>query len=181
MSRYRLYEEAENAIVNWIKAVLPRKLNAVFWDMQDVVESTHSKQPRLPYVVLSLGAPERVGYGDKVYTSQDVYTYTFRKKCNLTINVFAKDKHLEMIESLINSLDLDSKRSILRKAGVAVWTNEPPVDISELVTTKHEYRAAVDLTVSYGKEHEETVGEINTVNYEGTEDLDNIIGSETSL
>jgi len=95
-----------------------------------------------------------------------------RKEFTLTVGIYGGNGYLEQLGNLIDSLEKPSARAVLRQAGLAVWVSEPPVDLSTLLDTQFEMRAAVDIIFAYGEAMEDdAVGEIQKVRFTGQNGL----------
>lgn len=160
----RLNQEKQTAIMNWIETAL--SITAI-WDKQN------KKRPVLPYISLNIIAgPQLDGTPEPRYKTTDIYTYIFRKIFTLSVQVHAVNNHLALLSTLINAMILPTQRATLRAAGLAIY-NDIDIsitDISELLDTGFEKRAAMDVTMAYAEEIDDTVGEIQTVRVKGLPD-----------
>jgi len=159
MAVYRLNEAIEKAIYDW--AVAASGLTVV-WDKPG------KASPALPYVTLNLMAPRSTGPAEERYNSLDTFEYPMRKAITLSVNVYAENGHLKIMNDIINSLELDTKLVILKAAGIAVWTIGQPIDLSEIMETSAEFRVAVDIVLAYTEMVTDVVGEIEKVRVEKT-------------
>jgi len=167
MKKYRFNEAAEIALIAWVKTALPG-FN-VEWTMQDAYGSTRGRLPQLPYATLHIPGPIRkTGKADKTYKEQDTWTVTKRRTFILSINLYCVTGPLDYMTQLTDSLDNDTISEQLRVAGLAFWTHTDPVDISELMETKHELRSTADFTFAIAKEFNVKPGEVQEIGIEGT-------------
>jgi len=170
MGAYRLDEIKELAIYTWVSTVTGI---TTIWD------KPNATRPALPYATLNIlsRSPGSVGKADEIYKSADTFTYNFRKTITLSCNIYANNAYLALMETLINSLELETYRAGLRIAGFAIWGNSDPVDVSQLLDTKFEPRVSTDFFFSYNKEVDDEIGEIRKVTFGS--DLGGFVNEET--
>jgi len=170
MGAYRLNEAKELAIYTWVYAATGV---TTIWDKPG------AKRPALPYVTMNIlsGSPRKLGKADEIYKSADTFTYNFRKAITLSCNIYANNAYLEYMETLINSLELETYRAGLRIAGFALWGNSDPVDLTVLLDTKFEHRVSADFFFSYNKAVDAEIGEIRKVTFES--DIGDFVNEET--
>lgn len=169
MSNFRLSEVSEKAIEDFIVASSGFPINKVIWDKQSIFGATKAKKPSLPYLTLNIsGGPSLQGTPELSYKELDTYEKTFRRAFTITINVYSNLGWLSDAQKISDSIHLDSKRIILTTAGVSVLDSGPALDISELLDTKFEGRATVDLFMSDCVVREEVIGEVAKVGITGT-------------
>jgi hypothetical protein len=159
---YRLDQVKEDAIYDWAVASLGSSVK-VIWDKPT------APRPELPYVTLNiLGGP--IQLGDRVariYKELDTWTYQFKKRITLSINIFGYEDYLNKIEILLNSLYLESKIEILNVAGLASWGYDGPIDMSLFRDTEWEFRAQADIFLSYGDDVDDIPREIQKIELNG--------------
>lgn len=169
MGQYRLDETKEKAMFDFIVAASGFDNGKVIWDKQDVAGSRKAVKPALDYITLNISAgPSSQGTPETVYKELDTYEMPFRRAFTLTINVYSNLGWLKTLSQIKDSQYLDSKRSILRVAGISILDTGDILDISELLDTKHEGRATVDFFMSDCVTREDVPGEIQKVNITGT-------------
>lgn len=139
------------------------------WDKQDSQGSQKGEKPVLPYGTMNISAgPSKVSYSSESYKELDTFTYKHVYAFTLTLNSYAQNDHLKILTDILSSIDLPTKQTILRSAGLAIWNIGDPIDISILQNTGHEMRGSVDIEMSYGVEIDDAPGEIQTVDIDGT-------------
>lgn len=169
MGQFRLDETKEKAIFDFIVAATGFATTKVIWDKQSVVESRRAVKPALPYITLNISAgPSSQGQAELRYKSLDIFDIPFRRGFTLTVNVFANTGWLDYAHDIAQAKDLESKRAILRVAGVSLLDYGDILDISELLDTKYEGRATIDLFMADCVTVEDIQGEIETVEMSGT-------------
>ncbi len=155
MSVYRLDESKEFALYNWVSSKLG--ITAI-WD------KPNAPRPALPYATLNIsGGPRKEGNPEEIYKGIDTFTYPMRRAITLTMQVFSESGHLVFADSLISSLSLPTVQDSLRSAGFAVRGSSDVMDISRLLDTKFEMRAAVDIFLAYETDVDDMPGEIQHV------------------
>ena len=155
----RIPTDKEDALYAWLSGILTGA--SVIWDKEDGV------RPPLPFATMNIiSGPSSAGPAEERYKSQDTYAYAMRKKFTLSINVHSDDA-LMRINSIVNALELPSHQSILQGAGIAVWGNSDPRDLSQLMDTEYEGRAQIDINLSFAQTIEDSPGEIRTVHVRG--------------
>lgn len=157
----RLNQAKQTAIISWIETAL--SITAI-WDKQNAL------RPDFPYISVNIIAgPQLDGTPEPKYKSTNIYTYIFRKIFTMSIQIHAVTNHLALLSTLINSIILPTHRATLRAAGLAIYndTDISITDISELLNTGFEKRGAIDVTMAYAEEIDDTVGEIQTVGVKG--------------
>jgi len=159
---YRLDQVKEDAIYDWAVASLGVGVNAI-WDKPG------SPRPAKPYVTLNiLGGPSLVGdRAEHQYKTLDTWEYNFVKKFTLSINIYADDNHLNLMQKIINSFYLESKLEILQLKGLALWGYDGPADLSALIETEWEFRSHIDVFMSYGEAFDDIPGEIQKIELNG--------------
>ena len=161
MSQYRLDETKENALIQWAHNAMGV---TVIWNYQDVFGSRKAKIPELPFATLSITTgPSNLGSGFKKYKETETWEIYIRKRFTLSVDVFARNGHLELINNLQNSLAKDSVLISLRESGLSFWNHTEPSDITVIEETSHEFRATMDFVFSYNQIIEDAPGEIQTV------------------
>lgn len=169
MGNFRLSEASENAIEAFVIASAEFPVNKVLWDKQSIFGATKTKKPELPYITLNIsGGPVLQGTPEIGYKELDTYNRTFRRAFTVTVNVYSNLGWLSDAQKIADSIYLDSKRGLLTAASVSVLDAGPALDISELLDTKYEGRATVDLFMSDCVVREEIVGEVETVGITST-------------
>lgn len=170
----RLNSSYEDAIVQWAYAVLGIP---VMWDFQDAPSTGRGprrKQIKLPYATVGyvVGPRSSSFQYDLSYKEATTFTYKFYKDFTIAINIYAKESHMSLMESLINSVHLPTKKAVLREAGLSFWGNTDPLDLSELLDTKSQLRVVSDFDFAYRTDVEDATGLIEVVNIDG--ELDDI-------
>lgn len=158
---YRLDEVKENAIHSWAYTALGLDADNVIWDRPN------APRPDPPYALLNiLSGPRKTGRAaEERYKELDTFVYAMRKEFTLTVGIYGGDGYLKQLGNLLDSLEKPSALTTLRQAGLACWGFEPPVDLSTLLDTQFEDRAAVDIFFAYGEAMEDdAVGRIESVN-----------------
>lgn len=158
----RLNSTVEAAIQSWIDGATPSNCTVV-WDKQG------RDRPSLPYVTLNVAAgPVLEGTPSLTYDDNDNYLHEFKKRFLLSVNIYARDNHLGLIEDIANSMYFESNKAIFRAAYLQVRTHTDIQDLSQLLDTKYEFRANVDFNCSYGESVTEEIGYIDTISYSST-------------
>jgi len=169
MGQYRLSETTEKAIFDFILAASGFDNGQIIWDKQSVAGSRKAVKPTLGYITLNISAgPSSQGTPELKYKELDTYEKPFRRAFTLTVNVISNLGWLSDAQKIADSIYLDGKRAILTAAGVSVLDTGPVLDISELLDTKYEGRATVDLFMSDCIVREEVIGEVAKVGITGT-------------
>lgn len=158
---YRLDQTKEDAIYDWAIASLVNI--PVIWD------KPNAPRPALPYVTLNIiGGPIPVGDRPvRRYKTLDTWTFYFKYRITLSINIFGYEDHLIKMNTMLNSLYLPSKIEILNLAGMACWGTDGPRDLSVLMDTEWEFRSHADVFLSYGKNVDDVPGEIQKLEVNG--------------
>lgn len=166
-SEYRLDKAKEDAIHTWVMAAMSLGAAKVIWD------KPNAPRPDPPYALLNiLSGPLATGPAEEQYKELDTFIYAMRWEFTLTVGIYGGNGYLEQLKNLIASLQLPSSQATLRQAGLAFWGSEPPVDLSSLLDTQFEMRAAVDMRFAYGEAIEDdAVGEIQKVRFTGQSGL----------
>lgn len=166
---YFLNQAQEDAIHDWIATATGFDNEKVIWGFQDAV------RPGPPFLSLSISSgPQKMGTPPIAYKELDTFKFRFQKTFTLTVNIFALDVHLKVLNNLLNAIDLPTHRETMRNAGLAIYGNSPPFDLTDLVETDHELRWTVDFFLAYGEDVEDAPGEIQTVRFKGIDDLDSL-------
>ncbi|MCK5318362.1 MAG: hypothetical protein KAJ55_10620 [Anaerolineales bacterium] len=169
MGQYRLDEAKEEAIFDFIVAASGLAESQVIWDKQDIAGSRKAVKPALDYITMNISAgPSSQGAPELKYKELDTYEMPFRRAFTLTINVYSNLGWISLAHAIASAKDLESKRSILRLAGISILDHSDILDISELLDTKHEGRATVDLFLSDCVVRDDITGEIHKVGLTGT-------------
>lgn len=165
----RLPIAMEDAVVAWLSAIQPDA--TVVWAEQK------SPRPDLAFIALDLIAgPQSVGPAEERYKSEDTFTYRFRKRGTLNLQLHANDA-LVRTGAIANALELPSRQAILQAAGIAVWGSDGPRDITQLMDTAYEPRASIDLFISWPDPTDDAPGEIRRVRVTG--EVENLTVEET--
>ena len=163
---YSLDEIKEDAIHTWVMASLGLEDDKVIWD------KPNAPRPDPPYILLNiLSPPQETGPAEEIYKEEDTFIYAMRWVFTLTVGIYGGNGYLKQLTTLIASLQLPTSQATLRQAGLAVWGSEPPVDLSTLLDTQFEDRAAVDIRFAYGEAVEDEPGEIQKVRFTGQSGL----------
>ena len=169
MGQYRLSKATEKAIFDFVLAASGFDNGQIIWDKQSVAGSRKAVKPDLDYITLNIsGGPSLQGTPEVNYKELDTYETTFRRAFTVTINIISNLGWLSDAQKIADSIFLDGKRAILTAANVAVLSAGPVLDISELLDTKFEGRATVDLFMSDCVVREEVSGEVAKVGITGT-------------
>lgn len=158
----RLNSAIETAIFNWIDGATSTAVTTI-WDKQS------RNRPSLPYITLNISTgPILEGTPHLAYDDTDDYNHQFKKKFTLSVNSYAANNHLGLIEDIGNSMYFESNKVNFRAANLQVRSQSDIRELSELLDTKYEFRAGIDFFCSYGEDVSETIGYINQVTYSGT-------------
>lgn len=181
MSQIRIEKAFEDAIYDYHAAVLDATFGAgvvpVIWDKQiaDSENNKNPKRPPLPYVTLNISTPPfKEGDSEIKYKELDTYTLPMRKAFTVTSSVYSKAEipggfgYFDVMSAITDGLELESFKSILRKAGLAIRSNSAPIDLSSLLETVFEFRASVDIFLAYSKPVDDVTGQIDKVEMTGT-------------
>lgn len=181
MSQIRIEKAFEDAIYDYMAAVLDASFGAdvipVIWDKQiaDSNNNQSPKRPDLPYVTLNISTPPfKEGDSEIKYKEIDTYTLPMRKAFTVTASVYAGAEipggfgYFDVMTAITDGLELESFKSILRKAGLAIRGSENPVELSALLETVFEFRASVDIFLAYAKPVDDIAGQIDSVEVTGT-------------
>ncbi|GAF85768.1 unnamed protein product, partial [marine sediment metagenome] len=110
------------------------------------------------------GGPSSVG--DRVehkYKTLDTWEYNLVKKFTLSINIYADENHLRLMQEIIHGTFLETKLQILQLKGLACWGYDGPADLSSLLETEWEFRSHIDIFLSYGEVVTDIPGEIHKI------------------
>lgn len=166
----RITSTIDKAITDWVNAELfSYGANAV-WNAQTAEGDFVGTRLPLPFVRLTV-LQQGKKQGSSTYKpgqNQGEFVYEWERQFTLQVEVFAKDKHLEMASVLQDSLDLPIASRILRDAGLTMYRYTPALDTSAVLNGTYELRAQFDIFFSYISERTESPSEINTVNIDGT-------------
>lgn len=172
MGQHRLDEDKEEGIFDFVVAAtsISNPAGKVIWNLQDVAGGRKAVKPALPYITLNISSgPTLLHTPESNWKELDTFTKSFRYSFTLTVNVFANENWLGLAQEILEGLDLETKKSILRLAGLAQAGAPSSVsDISELLDTKHEGRATFDMFLGYAREIDDVTGEIKKVEITGT-------------
>lgn len=181
MSQIRIEKAFEDAIYDYMAAVLDSSFGAdvvpVIWDKQiaDSKNNQSPKRPPVPYLTLNISTPPfKEGNSEIIYKELDTYTLPMRKAFTVTASVYAGAEipggfgYYDVMVAIMDGLELESFKSILRKAGLAIRGNENPIDLSALQETVYEFRSSVDIFLAYSKPVDDITGQIDKVEVEGT-------------
>ena len=155
MSHYRLKQELEDAIFDWLTAILPVGV-VVLWDKQSVQGPEDATKEAAPEPLVSLNilaGPDKVGTaGQRFDEDAGAFVYTFHKKFTLSINIYAYQDHLLLMSKILNAMEMPKFSAILRAAGLSAWTASDPRDLSELLNTGYRFRVNTDIVFAYSEE-----------------------------
>lgn len=163
----RLNKDKEDAIYNWVvSAVQSIPDITVIWDKQSTQGTGQGVQPDEPFMTLNIiSGPNKIGSPEQVDkpNSPGIVIRVFRYTLTVSVQVFAFEDYLQIMSLVSNATELDSKLSILRLQGLTVWDASNINDLSELIESRFRFRANIDITMSYGEEIEDEVGQIDQV------------------
>jgi len=159
---YRLDQAKEDGLYDWAVATLGVGTQ-VIWD------KPNAPRPPLPYVTLNIiGGPIPLGARPAcIYKELDTWTYKFKKRITVSINVFGYSDHLLKIQTLLDSLYLASKIEILNLVGLACYGYNGPMDLSRFIDTQWELRSQADIFLGYGKDVDDIAREIQSMSVNG--------------
>lgn len=165
MNQYRIDEDKEKALIKWVYDATDI---TTYWARQDVAGSRRGKLQDKPFCTLDILSIQSIDRADKIYKTTDTWELVTRKILTVTLNIYAQNKHFYYMDNVIDALNKESVLTDLRIAGLSYWSHTSPVDISELIETRHELRVTMDVVFSYAKVYEDEIGEIQTVKLEKT-------------
>lgn len=171
------WDAIETALVSFAKA------SAGYATGQVIMSDQSAPTPSGDFVMVSLGDVRIVGPFDDVATHFDAarplgeeieyksngvrsLTVTFTAVTN---NVTGSSMARGIIDNLIGSFSLPSRRSILTSAGLVQYDMGAAIDLTNLVDTKFYGRAALDVNFYLTDSLSDFVGYIETVEVQGTE------------
>lgn len=152
----------QDTIQDFVKTVTGFAGNKVIWAFPNI------ERPDPPYISLKIAGPRKDGNAEIRHTgTQDEFRKPFRKLITLSVNVFANDRWLSTIADIVNGTELESGRKILRQGGIAIHTTSDPLDLTGLLNDQFEGRGQVDIFMTYNQDINETIGQIEDVEFEG--------------
>ncbi len=161
MRKFRLDKDKELTIVNWVKKALDIR---ALWDKEDAYGSTDSRRPVFPYVLLNiLVGPNKIGDVDQSYNSEDTFNYRRHKTVTVSVNLYARDNHLELLENLADSLDYEDILADFKTNDLYFIRHTDVLDISALLETGNEFRATMDVMFGYSYRTTRKIGEITSI------------------
>lgn len=155
----------EKALIAWVEDALNIK---ALWFMDDAFKgNTRSKRLPLPYVTLNITSLKGIGGPDRTPGSGvGEFDIKRHKEFTLSINIYADNNHLGLMETLEESLDYESVNAAFRAVNLAHLRTGDPLDTSELLETKNEFRVTMDAFFGYAKTTTDTPGEIDKAEIE---------------
>jgi hypothetical protein len=158
----RIDATLEKTLYDWISA---QTGITTIWDKQKNIT-----RPALPFATVSwLDGGTLEGMVDTQYKTLDTVEHVFRNVAFVSVNIYAEDNHLGLMNDLKNSLQFESVKSDMRQGGLRYRTYGATVDLSAIVDTSYELRSQCDFSFAYSAAYDEVVGEIHSVS--GTIDL----------
>ena len=181
MSQIRIEKAFEDAIYDYMTAVLDSNFGVgvvpVIWDKQITDSKNNQSPPRppVPFLTLNISTPPfKEGDSEIKYKELDTFTLPMRKAFTVTASIYAGAEipggfgYYDVMVVITDGLELESFKSILRKAGLAIRDNSDPIDLSFLLETVFEFRASVDIFLAYSKPVDDITGQIDKVGMTGT-------------
>lgn len=149
----------EDALIAWAQAV--HSDAKPLWADQD------GRRPAPPFMMLDvIAGPMPIGAAEERYKQADTYTYGIRMQATLNVQVTA-DNALVRAAALVAALEMPSYMLILQTAGIATHGAQALRDITSILDTGHQWRATVDIIISWPQPVDDTPGEIRKVHITG--------------
>lgn len=143
-------------------------------DLKVIWANESGVRPKLPYVSLNFINPGmRMGSKDNIeYAGDDAFQVVGQRSATLSVNAFG-DEAIQQLMNFRDALETAEAMDYTREQQISIVPDGKPKDLSELVDTKIEKRAQLDLSVGYTVSIEENYGPIDSV------EVNNVINEET--
>ncbi len=172
MSSVEIDKDIIQPVIAWIKSEHP--------GLPVIIDRPNVLRPELPYFSLLLITPiQKRGSRDSMMHQNDSkWTIGGQRAFTLAVRSYAKAKNKNFFEpqdllaKLQDSVEDDTRREDLTKAGLAVSFSSDILDITELLETGFEPRAQLDIGFLIASNRDAELGAIEMVKIEGTFDGD---------
>jgi hypothetical protein len=155
----RFNSSLEAALYDWVSGQLPTA--TVIWDKQE------APKPAKPFATLNIIAPTLEESSTVNWTATDTFTHTFKKLFTLSVNIYANDNYLGLMDTLKQSAQLGSVREIFFSEGLSWRSTSETQDLTELLDTSFEPRCQCDFVFGYSEKLDDTILEIHRVSGSG--------------
>jgi len=163
----------QNSIYDWIKSIFTTE--TVVWSKQNV------GQPTQPCVILDINSIQRVG-DDFVSAPDDDGNLSIVGNRDFTLSVqYLGVDSLDRMEALRMATQNPVALESLQYAGIAFFSSEPVMDLTELVQNEFEERAGIDLMMRTHAETTVLAGTMGSVGVEKIFQIAGIAGTDTAV
>jgi hypothetical protein len=144
----------------WARAVIPSGVPIIFYE-------PNAPRPTTAYVSLYLNSINAVNqdYSDPEATGIGVTAMRGDRQFTLQVQAYGSDP-LTLLEDLRTSLQKQSVLDTLRANGIAFYQSLTINDITELVDSRYERRAQLDILFGIGQIYEDAPGYFSTIEVE---------------
>ena len=151
------YNTVKVNLHTWATAVLPVGTPIIFWQQ-------NSPRPSVPYVTLHLDNFMAINQDWKNHLTNNLGDVLMKGDRNFTlsINAYGGDP-ITLLENLRSSFQRNSSLALLRTYGIAFYQSETINDLSDLVDSKFEKRAQMDVRLGIGQNYDDNSGYFNII------------------
>lgn len=162
------FETVKLNLYQWASSVVPMGMPVIFYE-------PNAPRPTVPYVTLYLNSIIAVNQDWTSNEADDTGTVNMHgdRQFTLQVQAYGGDP-LTLMENLRTSLQKQSVLDTLRANGISFFASINIGDITELVDSKFERRATLDILFGIGQIYTDTVGYFDEVEIE--EVIENPLG-----
>lgn len=152
------FSTVRTQLYNWAVANLPSNMPVIYW-------YNNAPRPTVDYVTLYISSVVQIGRDYISPPTSDMSGISNQvgdREFTLQVQAYGGDP-LTILESLRTSLQKQSVLSSLQAVGLVYVNWFPITDITDLIDSRYEQRATMDLLFRVADIYTDTVGNINTV------------------
>jgi hypothetical protein len=164
------FASVRDSLYQWAVSQVPAGMPVIYWQ-------PNAPRPTIPYITLFISQVTAVNqdWSDHEATGLGIINMRGNRQFTLEVQSYGSDP-LTIVENLRTSLQKQTVLDTLRVNGIAFYSSLTINDITELVDSKFERRAALDILFGVGQVYTDTPGFFDQV--ELTEVVDNVDGVE---
>lgn len=167
---YSLDKTVQDYIQEFARTLLAPEITHVIW-ARPKKPGENASRPAKPYASLEILTPPALEFprSEMVNVDDDNYKHLNRYLFSVTLNVYSEsDDYMELVNRFSDQINFADTHEFFQPKKLAFYDVTNPVDLSELISTGWEYRAAIDLSFRWLKEVIEDTSTIHYVNIDGT-------------
>lgn len=151
-----VFDDLQLSLYNWAVENVPTGVPVIWY-------YPNAPRPQTTYITLNISTFNQMGWDYRPMPIDNAGNVLLKGDREFTLSVQAYGVNpMQILENLRTSLQSETNLNQLREAGIAYFGQNSIIDISTLIDSRYELRAAMDLNFRIGQQYAEALGTIAT-------------------